>query len=289
MKTICVADLKINIKSGDTEFFNRRLKDYVVPFVEKPDMVMETYLYDEIPEPQGELVQTIKATKILQCENGFFCRYIKSSKTGVIPFAIYFTKDYSNVKICLKKGYTFQNLSTTDWEYLYTGFMFANRLTVLGGTVLHSSSISYKDNGIVFSADPGTGKSTHVSLWKKKFGDDLLIVNDDKPAIRFVNGKPYIYGTPWSGKTDLNLNIKKPLKAIVFIERGETNSIESMTITDSVLNLSRQLPNPFYDKEIGIKTVDFIKEIYERKIPVYRLKCTISEEAVEVVYNEIIK
>ena len=289
MKTICVADLKINIKSGDTEFFNRRLKDYEIPFVENPDMVMETYLYDEIPEPQGELVQTVKATKILQCDNGFLCRYIKSSKTGVIPFAIYFTKDYSNVKISLKKDYTFQNLSTTDWEYLYTGFMFANRLTVLGGTVLHSSSISYKDNGIVFSADPGTGKSTHVSLWKKKFGDDLLIVNDDKPAIRFVNGKPYIYGTPWSGKTDLNLNIKKPLKAIVFIERGETNTIASMTITDSVLNLSRQLPNPFYDKEIGIKTVGFIKEIYERKIPVYRLKCTISEEAVEVVYNEIIK
>ena len=136
MKTICVADLKINIKSGDTEFFNRRLKDYEIPFVENPDMVMETYLYDEIPEPQGELVQTVKATKILQCDNGFLCRYIKSSKTGVIPFAIYFTKDYSNVKISLKKDYTFQNLSTTDWEYLYTGFMFANRLTVLGGTVL---------------------------------------------------------------------------------------------------------------------------------------------------------
>ncbi|MBQ3816785.1 MAG: hypothetical protein II802_00760, partial [Clostridia bacterium] len=173
-------------------------------------------------------------------------------------------------------------------EYLYTGFMFANRLSYLGGTVLHSSSISYKDNGIVFSADPGTGKSTHVSLWKKKFGNDCLIVNDDKPAIKFIDGVPYIFGTPWSGKTDLNLNIKKPLRAIIFIERGETNVIEEMSVSDAVLNLSRQLPNPFYDKNVGIKTVDFIKKIYDCNIPIYRLKCTISDEAVEIVYRKVI-
>lgn len=287
MKTICVAGLHISIVSGDTDFFDRRYRDYVCQDTE-PDMYMETALLDEINEPEGELCSQIKASRIVKLPGGGFCRYIKSQKTGSIPYAIYYNSDYTKVRIELKKGMTYLNLGTTDWEYLYTGFMFANRITYLGGTVLHSSAMAYKHNGIVFSADPGTGKSTHVSLWKKKFGDDVIIVNDDKPAVRFHGDKAYIYGTPWSGKTDLNVNVREPLKAIVFIERAEQNSIERMSISDSVLNLSRQLPNPFYDGEVGARTVEFIKKIYDRGIPVYRLKCNISDEAVQTVYNEII-
>lgn len=289
MKTICVADILINVESGDREFFDRRYSEYVCEYTDRPDMKLKTVICDTIDEPKGEIVQKIKSSSVLRLDDGRLCRYIKSSTTGNIPYAFYYNADYSDVTVVFKKDAVYRGLSITDLEYLFTGFMFANRLTYLGGTVLHSSAMAYKHQGIVFSADPGTGKSTHVSLWKKKFGDDVVIVNDDKPAVRFTDGGAYIYGTPWSGKTDLNINTREPLKAIVFVERGEINEIEEMPVSDSVLNLSRQLPNPFYDGDIGVKTVNFINRIYENKIPVYRLKCNISDEAVETVYNKIIK
>ena len=62
-----------------------------------------------------------------------------------------------------------------------------------------------------------------------------------------------------------------------------------MDAVNAVLNLSRQLPNPFYDSEIGTKTVDFIKKLYEINTPVYDLECNISDNAVEVSYNGIFK
>ena len=176
---------------------------------------------------------------------------------------------------------------------LAESFLILNKLCIeifenFNGFFFHSSSLMIDNEAYVFTAKSGTGKSTHVSLWKNKFGDDVTIINDDKPAIRITGNEAFIYGTPWSGKTELNINIKKPLKAIVFIERGSENTITKTDIANSVLNLSRQLPNPFYDEDIGIKTIRIINRLFEIGVPVYTLKCSISEDAVKAVYEEII-
>ena len=65
----------------------------------------------------------------------------------------------------------------------------------------------------------GTGKSTHTGLWKKYYGAQVEILNDDKPAIRFEDGLPYLYGTTWSGKQERewNQNASAPLRAIFFL------------------------------------------------------------------------
>ena len=74
----------------------------------------------------------------------------------------------------------------------------------------------------------------------------------------------------------------------MFIERGSENTITKTDIANSVLNLSRQLPNPFYDEDIGIKTIRIINRLFEIGVPVYTLKSSISEDAVKAVYEEII-
>ena len=64
------------------------------------------------------------------------------------------------------------------------------------GLVIHSSSIAFRDKGIIFTAPSGAGKSTHVNLWEQTFGREVTVVNDDTPAIRFINDVPMLSGTP---------------------------------------------------------------------------------------------
>ena len=289
MRTICVAGLYINIKSADEAFFSSRFKDYECEFSQNPDMTMKTEVLNHITAPEGEICFQQNRVCLLKLPNGRFCRYLKCTKTNEIVFMITYTADYSDVLIEILDTLCIDGLGPTNYEYMYTGFMFANRLTVLGGTVLHGSSIALDGEGIVFSANSGTGKSTHTNLWRQHFGERAEIINDDKPAIKIEKGKAFVYGTPWSGKTSLNNNVKHPLKAVVFLSRGEQNKIKTMDALNAVLNLSRQLPNPFYDSEIGTKTVDFIKKLYEINTPVYDLECNISDNAVEVSYNGIFK
>ncbi len=289
MLTICVADLVINIESSNEAFFCGRYKAYECAFCPNPDMHIKIEIVDSITAPQGELCFQKNSAWLLKLEDGRFCRYLKRLKTDEIMLCITYSSDYSDVYLKISKKLNQSNMSITDYEYIYTGFMFSNRLTTLGGSVLHGSSIVFDGEGIVFSANSGTGKSTHVGLWRQRFGNRVEVINDDKPALKIENGRAFIYGTPWSGKTSLNTNIKCPLKAVAFISRSKKSAIKKMDVLNAVLNFSNQLPNPFYDSEIGAKTVDFIKKLYEVNIPVYDLSCDISEDAVDVAFGGIFK
>lgn len=114
-------------------------------------------------------------------------------------------------------------LNSDDWEYMLTGSDFYTELIKFGGILLHSSCVAVDGYAYAFSADSGTGKSTHTQLWLKHFGKSAHIVNDDKPAIRIIGGKVYACGTPWSGKYDYSTPEIMPLAGICFLERSEDN------------------------------------------------------------------
>lgn len=109
----------------------------------------------------------------------------------------------------------FNTLSIGECEYMLYGQKFYNYLISKDGLLLHSSCVVYENCAYLFSAPSGTGKSTHTQLWLKKF-PTAKILNDDKPAISLTNTGIYAYGTPFSGKTDWNINECYKIKALSF-------------------------------------------------------------------------
>ena len=101
-----------------------------------------------------------------------------------------------------------------------------NRAAIKYGVMLvHSSALIYDGGAYLFSADSGVGKSTHTKLWLEAFGDKVHIMNDDKPVVRLYDDRAVAYGTPFDGGSGIALNESYPLKAIIFVERGEENSV----------------------------------------------------------------
>lgn len=178
-------------------------------------------------------------------------------------------------------------LTRDEVAYLASGALFNRRLTAFNGLMLHSSAIEMDGRAYLFSANSGTGKSTHTGLWKQVFGDKVTYINDDKPIIRKIDGKFYVYGTPWSGKTDLNTNIKVPLAAIVFIERGETNSITPIDPAKEAVAVPmlEQTPRPRTPQLLAamLSTADDLL----LNTPLFKLRCNISEDAVYTSYNTL--
>lgn len=177
-------------------------------------------------------------------------------------------------------------LTNDDIEYIYTGASFYEGLLHFKGFMLHSSGVVVDNYAYLFSADPGTGKSTHTDLWVKYFGQDKAkIINDDKPAIRMIDDKLYVYGTPWSGKTDQNINMKVPIGAIVFLERSEENWVKEITPAEAIPLILQQTVRP-KDSETMIKLLDML-DIVLRRVKLFKLGCNMSEDAVKVSYNGI--
>ena len=288
MKKLTVANLNIEMDYIDKHFFGYILRNYENNHFTQPNMILKTRLVDEIKQSPGDILEQICDATIVGLGNKRFCRYLSDSQSGEIISVTYYDDSYKQVEIHLSKRIPPQLHSITEYEYLYTGFAFSDRLTKLGGAVLHGAAVAYKDQGIIFSANSGTGKSTHAKLWKERFGSQVAIVNDDKPALHIYDGKPFIFGTPWSGKTNLNANVQVPLKAVVFIRRAETNWMERLNIRDSIFNLMSQISRPYYDEAIGLKTMTMIEQLVN-SVPAYMLNCNTDPAAAVTVFQQLVQ
>lgn len=120
----------------------------------------------------------------------------------------------------------YKGLNNIDIVYLESGYQFYLKLLDFNGLMLHASCVVLDNNAYLFVGQSGIGKSTHARLLKKNY-KNALIINDDKPAIRFVENAWYAYGTPWSGKDKLNINAKYPIKAICLLTNNrDRNNIQ---------------------------------------------------------------
>lgn len=168
------------------------------------------------------------------------------------------------------------------WNYM----AFENPLLYYQAFILHSSFISWQNNGILFTAPSGTGKSTQADLWKKY--EDADIYNGDRTIIRKIEGKYYGFGSPYAGSSGIYRNESAPIKAIVVIEQGPDNVIRRLHGREAFLPLFRETLMNTWNKEYMEKMTDLLMDV-ACQIPVYHLSCRPDQGAVNTVKNEILK
>jgi len=175
-------------------------------------------------------------------------------------------------------------------EMLIIHHKLAEWLPLHNAFVLHSACFDIDGVGIAFTAHSGTGKTTHMNLWQKLLGDKMVIVNGDKPIVRFFDDEPeapYAYGTPWCGKEQLGCNMRTKLQHICFIERSETNFVEPMEKADAIERIFNQVYKPS-DPVAVMKTMQLIDRLLSC-CKLWTIHCNMEDEAAEVAYNTIIR
>lgn len=187
----------------------------------------------------------------------------------------------------LWKETNFPNSSYDELEYMVTGALFYLYLLDFDGLMLHASAVVMDGKAYLFTADSGTGKSTHVNLWLQQFGERAFVLNDDKPALRREKGKWYAYGTPWSGKNDISRNYKAELAGIAILERDIENSITRVNDIDTVFALLAQV-NKTKEPSHRIKIMELMDSIFE-SVPIWKLKCNMNPDAAIMAYNTMSK
>lgn len=153
--------------------------------------------------------------------------------------------------------------------------------------LIHASSVRKDGYGYAFIAKSGTGKSTHTGLWIKNISHcDLL--NDDNPIIRIIDNVPYLYGSPWSGKTPCYRNIKTELGAITRIERAANNHIKKLKPTDAFASLLPCCSTMKWDNKIYNAICNNVIKVIE-KVNFYTLHCLPDKNAAIICHNQISK
>ena len=144
--------------------------------------------------------------------------------------------------------------------------------------LMHGSTVAVDGRAYLFTAPCGTGKSTHTRLWREVFGGRAVMVNDDKPFLRFMDGAVIACGTPWTGKHGLGSNVSAPLAGICILSRGTENRIRRADPEDVSEFLIQQL-QPDGDP----RTERLLRELL-RRVPVWQMECNRELEAARIAY-----
>ena len=152
-----------------------------------------------------------------------------------------------------------------------------------GRLLMHGSVIAVDGRAYMFTARSGTGKSTHVRLWRQLFGERAVMVNDDKPIIQISGTAATVYGTPWDGKHRLSTNMSAPLQAICILTRAAENTIREIRPNEALTMLIQQTFRPD-DSALLMKTFDLI-DLMSRNVRFYLLGCNMDPESAVVSSN----
>ena len=179
----------------------------------------------------------------------------------------------------------YQGMSDEIKIYLQSGLQFYRELLRFDGLMLHASAVALDGKAYLFSGPCGVGKSTHTKLWQSVFGKDVVVFNDDKPALRRLDGRWYAYGTPWCGKDGINVNMKVPLAGICFLKQSDRNEIKRI---DGKQALARVISQTTYHLRDVYKMLQMMTNVEKliAEIPIYEF-CNRPETAAAEMSHKI--
>lgn len=228
----------------------------------------------ELPEKQGKLVYTNNLTSLYETEKGklLFSSYPSSKTTS---------RDYACLEITPEGG----TVSVAPGEKLRDSTLMKavnihGLLLEKGCALFHCSFIITQGEAILFTGKSGIGKTTQARLWEKHRG--ALIVNDDRAALTFNNGRLYAVGTPFCGSSDIALKESAPVRAIVTLEQGKENRAEKPQTIQSFASVLSGITYEPRDKDENMRAFS-IAEKTVKSTDLLKLTCTADERAVEAL------
>ncbi|MBO5867652.1 MAG: hypothetical protein J6Q54_01930 [Oscillospiraceae bacterium] len=170
--------------------------------------------------------------------------------------------------------------------YMESARLFYWELLRFQGMMLHASAVEFEGRSYLFSGPSTVGKSTHTGLWKEILGQGVETINDDKPALRYIDGTWYAYGTPWCGKDGINLNRKAPLAGICFLKQSKQIVMSRLSAKDAMIRIIHQSARKMPEPELMTGMLMLVDTLV-RDIPVYELENTPTQEAARLCYETL--
>lgn len=147
----------------------------------------------------------------------------------------------------------------------------SDSLLPYGRCFFHGCAFLWNGKAYIFIAPSGTGKSTQFILWKLVYGNEIRILNGDKPILEFrQDDSIWVHPSPWQGKENAGRMESAELGGLIYLQKSRENHITQMTAKEAVLPVLRQ----FLFSAASCRDVLAVCAMEEKlltRIPVWRL------------------
>jgi hypothetical protein len=136
--------------------------------------------------------------------------------------------------------------------------VFARLLAERRRTIAHAGAVVIDGKGVVFGGVSGAGKTTLTTrLVERGFmalSDERVVVGPDD------DGRPTVWGTPWSGTGGFAEPGPAPLHAVFLLEKDGDNTSGALSPAVASARLLSLCTVPYWNPEAAAKVVDGVAE-----------------------------
>lgn len=141
-------------------------------------------------------------------------------------------------------------------------------LASLGDIMLHASGVIVDGRGYCFAGASGAGKSTLAARLAKTVGATVL--GEDQIVLRYLDGRYWMYGTPWHVNKEMCSPEKVMLEKLFFINKNESEGIRGISGMDGVTRLLQTAFIPYHLQEYLPRILDRLVLLADR-VPFHSL------------------
>lgn len=220
-------------------------------------------------------INTLFPNTYMLC-NGYYCEQIPEMEIKIRKEDVAFERAEAKDKAPKNDGYL---------ETLAVYRKICENMISYDTFLMHGAVIALDQKAYMFTAESGTGKTTHIKKWLNNL-KNAFVVNGDKPLIQVTESQVIACGTPWSGKEGMNTNTMTPLKAIVLMERGENNSMEEISFGKAFPILLQQTYRPNEIEQMK-KTLKLLMQLNGKVLFYKFIFNNLKEDAFDIAYHTL--
>lgn len=281
----CICQFQSYQEIGIPDNWKWKLDPYLIENNEDTSADLKFHLSAE------DLLVREKEQKLSEDFSGFFAHQVHRALDGgtiwsyirkrneEVYLQYYVNQEWDQVQLLQDNT---QSAGTLAFEYL--GRIVPGLFLQRDFLTFHGVLLEYEGNGIILSADSGTGKTTHARLWRDT--QNALIINGDRAVCQKKNGVWTGFGFPWSGTSGEQINRSVPIKAFVVLERGSRNEANRICGLEAFGAMFPHLQYPRWDREMSEKALNGLEKMLQ-DLPIIRLRCLPNRESVEVLKERL--
>lgn len=244
-----------------------------------PQYTYQIQVSDRLEKLEGKMVARRPDLLVYQQKTEEEGQILESRLIGVKgrpdPYALYREVAPDRAEICLMRD----EIQGLHIDPLFTSLLaLERRLVWKDQMILHCAYVEYQKEAILFSAPSETGKTTQANLWERYRGSRT--VNGDRALLGKSRGRWMAQGWPVCGTSEVCNNETVPIRAVVMLGQAKENQARRLTPGQAFPLLYSQITVNKWNTKDHMHSMDLMEE-FLRDVPVIRLDCTISEEAVE--------
>src|SRR5262249_13714199 len=150
--------------------------------------------------------------------------------------------------------------------YPWRMLLFTSLLVHGDGAIVHATGVVIDGAGWVFAGPHRAGKSTLARLFKAR--SNVTVLNDDRVAVRHVDGRWHVFGTPWAGSARLNANASAPIRGVCLIRHGRTTKPTRLAPARAAEALLARCLHPYWERAAALKLLDTVARLVS-DVPCY--------------------